>query len=244
MSTASPDKTRTESPTTWMTRGRVMTAIAICVIAMNPAQASAQEDVCITFSLDEATSSLWTWGDYDLWALEADGARFEFSHPGIGTQLTTGNGADIEIVHKCTLAPEPEPTALPTPTVAPTATPDPTPTVAPTATPDPTPTRRPAIPVVPTATPTPTATAERGLEDPTIGGSSPDPLTTQPASSRSIVLPPPLFTGDAQVLGLQLAKTGPAHVALLSGFGAAISALGLGLMSASRRFRLRAQTTN
>ena len=152
--------------------GRLMAAVLVVGAIMAPTGASAQEASCVTFTLDSPAPSVWTWGGYDLWILEAGGETFEFSDTRDGVLLITGNGADVDVVHKCHSGPElaPTPTSVPTITPMPTATPDPTPpvvstptptaTVVPTPRPAPRPTPRPTVRPTPRqVVPLPTATA-------------------------------------------------------------------------------------
>ena len=108
--------------------------------------------------------------------------------PGVGTHMVTLTVADddgdtgVDRLNVVVVAPQPEPTVTPVPTVTPeptetptpTATPEPIETPAPTATPEPTETPAPTATPKPTETPTPTATPE---PEPTFEAPSDAPRT-------------------------------------------------------------------
>ena len=170
-------------PTRRMTgRAAIVPGGAIAALTMlsitNPARASAQEAACLTFTMDTPGPSVWTWGDYDLWVLEAGGETFEFANPGDGVLLTTGNGSDIEMIHKCLAGPN----SAPPPTPTPSAIPTPAPTATPTHTAPPTPT--PTAPQTPTATVTAVPTP-RPTDRPTPRPTVPSPVLPSPAETPS-----------------------------------------------------------
>lgn len=118
-------------------------------------------------------SSMWTYGDFDLWVLEAGGQEFSFPSPGAGVELQTGNGAPIDHVRKCVVeAPVPVPEQPPVPTVTPR--PEPTPAVT-EPSPASTPTPEQADPTEEAASPTPASEA-----------SSPEPAVTPPDTPAPI----------------------------------------------------------
>lgn len=243
-------------------RAAIILGGAIAALTMagitNPARASAQQAACLTFTMDTPGPSVWTWGDYDLWVLEAGGETFEFANPDDGVLLTAGNGSDIEVIYKCSPSPDPAPTPTPTlsamPTPAPPATPTPAPNapLTPTATATAVPTPRPTAPVTPrptdrptprptvpsqvlpspTETPSPRAVPPTGGDDSSTFGLSPDP---EEPNSEFILPPGSDLTSGAEVRSLQLARTGPGRVALLTTIAASLSAVGLGLVAAGRR---------
>ena len=83
-------------------------AATIVVLAggAGAAAAAPAETTCVRFeAAADQGASIWTWGDYDLWVLEAAGEEFSFATPGAGALLQTGNGEDIDGVRKCTVEP-------------------------------------------------------------------------------------------------------------------------------------------
>ncbi len=235
-------------------------AFAIAGLAKTPG-AAAQEPTyeCSTFTPTASGPSIYTWGDFDLWILDAAGDRFSFLSPGNGILLTTGNGADIDAVSKCTQvgASTPTPTAtatpLPTQTPGPTTTPETTPTVrvipTPTATtspettpspepPEPTVTERPTATTTATPSPEPTVTeaptatpAATATERPT---STPEPTAEPTVLGESTTKPTPNAT-EPEVLKEVLARTGASGTAAVTTIGASALIFGALLVVGSKR---------
>ncbi len=88
-----------------------LASVAIGAITAPGAAAAEATPDCLRFPAhDHQLPYIITWGDFDLWILEAEGEVFRFENPGTGTQLWTGNGANMEFVSKCTLPAPPAPT--------------------------------------------------------------------------------------------------------------------------------------
>lgn len=168
--------TRTTHPFAGTLPRLLAAAMTLGVIAVLTSGASAQLSYeCITFSPSNPGPSLYTWDDYDRWVLEAGGETFVFDDVGANTLITSGNGADIDVVHKCAEVEVPE---APTPTVGP-VTPEPTST--PEATPE------------TTATPEETTTPEATPEATTPPESTPEATETPEATAtaRATATPAP-----------------------------------------------------
>ncbi len=221
-----------------------LTLASLVLAVVSAPGAAAAEPECIRFPAhDHELPWIITWGDFDLWVLEAQGEVFRFENPGTGTKLWTGNGANMEYVSKCTMAepvqPAAEPAPEPTPEPAPEPTPEPArpedqsppaddtpPADAPPAEDTPPADQTPPAQDTPPADQTPPA-----QDDGEIGiGSSP-----WPQGPPAQILPVPFVAEDAEVLGTQLARTGSGYAMPLAIAGTAVIALGLALTRAGSR---------
>jgi hypothetical protein len=246
------------------TRGRLVAAILLGVVLVNPARAGAAALECQTFSPEPGTTGIGTWGGFDAWILESDGEQLRFDAPGDGVWLDAGG--EVDLVHKCRVsedptpeAPTPEPTEDPIPEAIEDPTPEPAP--EPTEDPAPEPTEEPTPDPIedqtpdtvedstpepaeeptpePTVAPTPEPTPE-----PIILRSPPAPRTPPadpqaPAGNASPGPSAPAQVGDAEVLGLQLARTGADRAVTLATVGGALLLGGLGCLGVSGRLARR-----